>query len=54
MSELIRVDSLRANAEQCAREGKTVDACPYKDDPRRAELWLMYYKHEKNGSLCTQ
>lgn len=54
MSELIRIDTIRENAEQAAREGKKEDACPYKEEPTRAELWLMYYKHEKNGSLCTQ
>lgn len=53
MSELIRIDTIRANAEQCAREGKAVEACPY-DDPRRAELWLMYFRLEQYRQFCAQ
>lgn len=53
MSELIRIDRLRAHAEQCAREGKPKSACPYKDDPRRAEIWLTYFYAEQEKQVCS-
>ena len=43
MSEIIRIDWLKAHAEKSAAEGKTLDACPCKDDPRRSEIWKSFY-----------
>lgn len=43
MSELIRIDDLKADAETAANEGHTVEVCPFKDDPRRAEVWTTFY-----------
>lgn len=54
MSELTKIDTIRANAEQAARDGKTADACPYKEEPTRAELWLMYFYLEQDRQFCAQ
>lgn len=54
MSELIPIGPIRAHAEQAARDGKTVEACPYKDEPMRSELWLMYFNQEREKQFCAQ
>jgi hypothetical protein len=43
MSELIRIDELKANAEAAAIARRSVDESPYKNDPRRDEIWRTYY-----------
>lgn len=54
MSELLRIDQLKAGAERAADEGKPASANPYResDDPRRHAMWLTYYYHRVEANLC--
>lgn len=40
--EILRIDGLKASAEQAAESGRSVAVCPY-DDPRRVEMWKTFY-----------
>lgn len=53
MSELLRIDALKADAERAADDGKSVSANPYResDDPRRHGMWLTYYYHRVEEKL---
>ncbi|WP_194720799.1 hypothetical protein [Noviherbaspirillum malthae] len=43
MSELLRIDELKADAERAANEGKSLNANPHAADPRRGPLWKHYF-----------
>lgn len=43
MSELLRIDELKADAERAADEGKSLNANPHTADPRRGPLWKHYF-----------
>lgn len=52
MSELLRIDEIRASAEAAADAGERVDENPYKDDPRRAQQWRhFFFQRQSIGDL---
>lgn len=54
MSELLRIDGIKADAEAAADAGKQSDACPKDLDPRRAQFWLhfFYQRQEQNERVA--
>lgn len=43
MSELVRIDEMKADAERAANEGKSLAVNPHAADPRRGPLWKHYF-----------
>jgi hypothetical protein len=43
VSELIRIDGIKADADRAAEQGYSTGVNPYRDDPRRSEIWLAFY-----------
>lgn len=56
MSELLRIDSLKADAEFAADIGLDVTANPYprNKDPRRHDAWLMFFNDRIDARATAQ